>query len=180
MRLGVSVLAVPLVTCSLLAATLERLSLEEMTARSTAIVRARSVRSSTTFVGSTIYTVTRFQVLERFKGPEAAEVDVFTPGGVVGRTVQHYTGVPQFRTGQELVLFLWTGRSGRTQVIGYSQGVFEVSRASADAEPEVIRHPSGEIILAPGGAPEADRELRMPLRHLAFRIRGVLERRRQK
>ena len=180
MRLGVSVLALWAVGVPALAATLERLTLEEMAARSTAIVRAKALSSTAVSVGSTIYTRTRFQVLERWKGAESAEVEVFTPGGVIGRTAQHYTGVPQFALGQELVLFLWTGRSGRTQVIGYTQGVFEVARASSSAEPEAVRRTSGEIVLTPGGAPEPDRELRMPLRSLATRVQDALQRSRTK
>ena len=67
MRL-VCTIALCLISVAGYGATLERLSLEEMTARSTAIVRARAVSSSASFVGSTIYTQTRFQVLERWKG----------------------------------------------------------------------------------------------------------------
>jgi hypothetical protein len=158
-------------------ATLERLSLEEMTARSTAIVRARAVSSSASFVGSTIYTQTRFQVLERWKGPESAEVEVWEPGGTVGAVTQRYSGAPHFRAGQELVLFLWAGRSGRAQVIGLSQGVFEVTRSAASGEEEVLRRRSGEIVLAPGsGMQVEDEEIAMPLRQLASRVRLTLGR----
>jgi hypothetical protein len=152
-------------------ATLERLTLEEMAARSTAIIRGRALSSSAAFVGSTIYTRTRFQVLERWKGPEASEVEVYAPGGTVGPLTQRYSGVPRFQSGQELVLFLWTGRSGRTQVIGFTQGVFEVSRSSS-GEAEVIRAPSGETLISPDtGAPVADEPVVMPLRQLVARIR---------
>lgn len=163
------------------AATLERLSLEEMTARSTAIVRGRAISSSAVFVGSTIYTRTRFQVLERWKGPEGEFVDVMEPGGAVGPMTQTYSGVPRFYPGQEMVLFLWTGRSGRTQVIGLSQGVFEVARSSSSGETEVTRRPSGEIVLAPGtGAPVREETISMPLRRLVTRIRTTLEQERRK
>ena len=173
MRLGVSILVLGVAAYG---ATLERLSLEEMTARSTAIVRARAVSNSTAFIGSTIYTRTRFQVLERWKGPEGAQVEVSEPGGTVGGSTQSYSGVPRFTPGQELVLFLWTGPSGRTQVIGLSQGVFQVEKSSA-GEVEVSREPSGEAVVAPGtGELVRDEAIRMPLWHLVTRMRSTLER----
>ncbi len=162
------------------AATLERLSLDDMTARSTAIVRARAISSSVSYIGSTIYTRTRFQVLESWKGQEKAEVEVFQPGGTVGQTTQHYAGTPRFTPGQEAVLFLWSGPSGRAQLIGLSQGLFEVERNAA-GEIEVRRRPSGEVLLAPGtGQPAAEEVLVMPLRSLATRVRDTLERERRR
>src|SRR6185295_16583134 len=80
-------------------ATLKRMSLEEMTAKSTAIVRAKAISRSTELLGSTIYTRTRFQVLERWKGPEGTTVDVSEPGGRVGSVSQNYSGVPRFNPG---------------------------------------------------------------------------------
>lgn len=173
MRLGVSILVLGVAG---LAATLERMSLEEMTSKSTAIVRAKAISSSTEMVGSIVYTRTRFQVLERWKGPEGGAVDVFEPGGRVGGLIQNYSGVPRFTPGQEVVLFLWTGPSGRTQIIGLSQGVMQVERSAA-GEAEVSRQPAGELMLAPGTLePIVDEGIRMPLRHLVTRMRGTLQR----
>ena len=162
--------------CSMVpGATLERLSLEEMSASSTSIVRARATAASAVMVGSTIYTRTRFQVLERWKGPEESWVDVYQPGGSLGPVSQSYSGVPRFSSGQELVLFLWTGPSGRTQVMGLSQGVFEVVRSSA-GDPEARRLPLREVILEPGsGRPAAEETAAMPLGALAWRVRIALQ-----
>lgn len=179
MRLPVCTLGVLVASLAASGATLERLSLEEMATRSTAIVRGRAGAGSPTLVGSTIYTRTRFQVLERWKGPERSEVDVLSPGGTMGLTSQHYPGVPRFQEGQELVLFLWTGPSGRTQVIGYTQGVFEVVRSSVDGEDQVqvVRRPGGETLLDPGTAtPVADEPVTMSLRQLVSRVRVAMVR----
>ncbi len=174
MRLSVTAFALCLIASG---ATLERLSLDEMALRSTTIVRARAGASAGVLVGSSIYTKTHFQVLERLKGPEAAELDVMEPGGTVGQLSQIYPGVPRFAPGQELLLFLWTGPSGRTQVIGLTQGIFEVTRNAATGEEEVSRQPSGEPMLAPEtGAPVQDHAVSMPLRHLRLRVRGAMER----
>jgi hypothetical protein len=160
--------------CALQAATLEKLTLDEMVARSTAIVRARAVTASALWIGPTIYTRTHFQVLETWKGPNAAAVDVTEPGGSIGSAAQEYSGVPHFTPGQEFVLFLWTGPSGRTQVIGLSQGIFSVERPSGGAA-TVRRKPSGGLMLAPGaGAPVTDEEVVMPLSSLAAHVHAAL------
>jgi hypothetical protein len=165
----------------LLGATLERLTLDDMTTRSTAIVRGLAMPSSTVQIGPTIYTKTRFQVLERLKGPNSPEIDVFEPGGTVGKMTQMFPGAPRFNAGQELLLFLWTGPSGRTQVIGLSQGVFEVSHNAASGETEVSRQPSGEMMLAPrpAGAPSVpvqEEAISMPLGRMVVRIQSALVR----
>lgn len=157
------------------AATLERLTLEQMAKQSTEIVRARAGAVSAVANGSMIYTRTQFQVLDRWKGPNNPEVEVTEPGGTVGRVTQTYSGVPHFTPGQELVLFLWTGPSGRTQVIGLTQGVFEVVRGTSGAEPYVNRKPSGETMLAPGTrAPAPEEEVSMPLSKLVLEIQAAL------
>jgi len=177
MRLGVSVLLFSFLGWG---ATLERLSLEDMTAKSTAIVRATAISSSSEYIGSTIYTRTRFQVLERWKGPDGSQVEVVEPGGRMGNVSQSYSGVPRFAPGQEVVLFLWTGPSGRTQIIGLSQGVLQVERP-ASGEAEVSRAPSGEVMLEPRTwQPVAEEVIRMPLSRLANRMRSALDRDRQR
>ena len=54
------------------------------------------------------------------------------PGGVVNGIRQSVTGAPELKPGQEYVLFLWTSRSGLTQVIGLSQGLFKVSEEGSE------------------------------------------------
>src|SRR5713226_4778804 len=180
MRLIRYTLLLSLAACVAPAATLERLSLEEMTARSTAIVRARAVSNSVVQVGSNIYTKTRFEVLERWRGPEGDMVDVMEPGGTLwspaGQITQSFPGVPRFTPGQEMVLFLWTGRSGRTQVIGLTQGAFEVARNAATGEMEAMRNPSGELMLEPGSGKPEDHLLSISLRRLERHVRSTLER----
>jgi hypothetical protein len=175
MRFLVPVLMLVVAHFQAVAATLERLTLDDMTVRATAIVRARVAASSPVLVGSTIYTKTHFQVLERWKGPQSAELDVVEPGGTVGSRSQVYPGVPQFSHGEELVLFLWTGPSGRTQVIGLWQGVLHVSHDAATGELVVSRQPGEEVVLAPGtGQPVRAEAISMPLRALAAQMQRVI------
>jgi hypothetical protein len=166
--LGALVAAAPLG-----AATLERLSLDEMIGKSTSIVRAKVMGAHAAFSGNVIYTHYSLQVLERLKGsgPMAAEVAV--PGGSANGLQQTFSGAPEFATGRQYVLFLWTGPTGLNQVIGLTQGIFTLDQPSA-ADPVATRAASHELMLAPGsGRAVKDQTLGMRLSELRARIAGL-------
>ncbi|MGH9665509.1 MAG: hypothetical protein ACRD9L_13880, partial [Bryobacteraceae bacterium] len=62
-------------------ATLERLSLDDMIVKSTAIVHARVTGSYAAASGRMIYTHYTIQVSESLKGKAAGAMDVAVPGG---------------------------------------------------------------------------------------------------
>jgi hypothetical protein len=128
------------------AAILERLSLDELTHQSTAIVRARVLGSDAEFRGSMIYTHWKLQVIDRWKGPERSAIEVLIPGGATRVLHQDVAGAPKLLTGKEYLLFLWTSRSGATYITGLSQGLFELGKNSRD-EWVVSRPASGEPML---------------------------------
>ncbi|MCS7315113.1 MAG: hypothetical protein RMI94_04405 [Bryobacterales bacterium] len=156
------------------ATTLEKLSLEEMAARATAIVRGRVTASWCAQRGPLIYTHYRVQVTERWKGPEAAVIEVVVPGGTVGGVRQSFTGTPKLGQGAEYVLFLWRGPSGLTHILGFTQGVFDLTRDSS-GELVAARAAAPEVLLEPAsGRPVSDVPLRLKLDDLSRRIRSAL------
>ena len=158
----------------LTAATLEQISLGEMIEQSTAIVRARTAESRGVREGRLIYTLTRLEVIEQWKGEPLNEVEVALPGGSVGGLSQRFGGVPRLEPGSEFVFFLWKGPSGRIQITGLSQGLFAVTRAE-EGDLRAARGPSGDLMLAPKtGVAVQDRAIEMPLRDLVATIRSVL------
>lgn len=155
-------------------ATLERLSLDDMIQRSTTIVRAKVTGSYAGFTGSVIYTHYKLQVSETYKGNGQGAVEVAVPGGVANNFRQVFAGAPEFNTGDEYVFFLWTGKSGITQVIGLTQGLFAVS-AGAASDPVTTRAASRELMLEPGTARQVkDQTLVMKLSDLRARIASTL------
>jgi hypothetical protein len=153
-------------------ATLERLSLDDMIQKSTAIVRAKVSSSSAGFTGSIIYTHYQLQVSETYKG--SAATDVAVPGGVANNLRQIFAGSPAFNAGDEYVFFLWTGKSGLTQVIGLTQGLFAIAPGTA-ADPVATRTASHELMLEPGTARQVqDQTLAMKLSDLKSRIASTL------
>jgi hypothetical protein len=155
------------------AATLEKLSLEEMIQKSTAIVRGRATGLRTVARGPVIYTLYQVQVAEQWKGPAAAQVEVAVPGGAMNGLRQTFSGAPNLQEGTEYVLFLWTGRNGLTQVIGLSQGKFELSKDEKGDE-TLHRAAAANPMIDSHGRPVEDAPLRMSLRRLNERIRFSL------
>src|ERR1039457_3900341 len=73
-------------------ATLERLSLDDMIAGSTSIVRGKVMASWAAYTGSLIYTHYQIQVGEQFKGAGRSSVEVMIPGGTakgLSRSEEH-------------------------------------------------------------------------------------------
>lgn len=130
-------------------ATLQQLSLDDMIAQSTSIVRGKVTGSYAATSGPIIYTFYEIQVREQLKGAQTSNVTVAVPGGTANNLRQTFPGAPQFNTGDEFVFFLWTGRSGLTQVIGLTQGLFKLS-ADGSADPVATRAASAELMFERG------------------------------
>lgn len=156
-------------------ATLQYLSMDDMIAKSTAIVRGRVGASSVSMDGpagrGTIYTHYSVQVLEVLKGAAGGSVDVAVPGGALRNFRQTFAGAPTLRAGNEYVFFLWTSRTGLTQIIGLSQGLFTIQ---SDSGGKVVasRAASGEPMIGPNGGLISDQPRSIPLDELRARIKG--------
>lgn len=157
-------------------ATLERLSLDDMTSKSTVIVRGKITGSYAAFAGTApvIYTHYSIQVSEWLKGLGGNSIDVVVPGGVVNNVRQSFSGAPTFSAGDEYVFFLWTSRAGLTQVIGLTQGLFSLAQ-DGTKDPMATRSASHELMLdRRTGQPVKDQPLVMHLSELRSRISTTL------
>jgi hypothetical protein len=155
-------------------ATLERLSLDDMIGKSTAIVRGTVTESWAAYTGRDIYTHYKIQVAERFKGSAGQKViEIAVPGGVVGELHQTVAGSPILEKGQQYVLFLWTGKNGVTWITGFTQGLFSLT--GDGAEPTASRSASRELMLDPSsGLPVKDTAVSLKLNELRTRIAARL------
>jgi hypothetical protein len=159
-----------LVVLPLQCATLAQLSMSDMIAKSTAIVRAKVVSSYAAMSGPVIYTHYQLQVGERYKGAAQSTVDLAIPGGVANGVRQVWGGAPQLDNGADYVFFLWTGKSGLTQVMGLSQGLFTVAQ-NGSTDPTVTHTASHELMLDHNtGRAVKDQTLTMPLSGLKAQI----------
>ncbi|MEJ5369885.1 MAG: hypothetical protein WHT08_16345 [Bryobacteraceae bacterium] len=151
------------------ATTLEKLSLDEMVQKATAVVRARATASGAVQRGTMIYTVYQLQVAEVMKGALPAGVtEVYVPGGTYGRYRQSIAGSPELAPGVEYVLFLWASPRGLVQIIGLSQGVFETKHG--DGHTLLVRGKvEAEFVDRTGRAVE-DNGMRLSLQELRDKI----------
>lgn len=173
-RRFVSVFLLTVCLSTLRSATLERLSLDDMITKSTAIVRGKVTGSNASFSGPIIYTHYTIQVTEHFKGDSRSSVDLVVPGGVANNVRQNFPGTPELKAGDEFVFFLWTGRSGQTQIIGLTQGLFALA-PGASSGTMAIRAASKEVMLERGTAQQVkDQTLVMSLSDLRARIASTL------
>jgi len=155
------------------ASTLQQLSLDDMIRLSTAIVHGKAQQTVSSYSGSIIYTHYKVQVSETLKGPTASQFDIAVPGGAASRFQQIFAGAPVLVPGQDYVLFLWTSKSGLTQIIGLSQGLFVVGPNST-GQLMVTRGASTERMVNATGQPVSDSAMQMLLSDLRSLIQKTL------
>jgi hypothetical protein len=156
-------------------ATLERLSLDDMIAKSTTIVRGKVTGSYAAAAGPVIYTHYAVQVSERLKGQPGASLDVTVPGGAANGLRQTFAGAPTLNQGDEFVFFLFTGKSGQTAILGLTQGLFALA-SDGSSDPVTTRSASHELMLdRQSGRPVKDQTMTMPLSELRSRIASGLK-----
>ena len=146
--------------------------MEDLAQKSTAIVRARVSGSHSAYRGADIYTYFQLEILEVWKSSGQTPTEVAVPGGAVGGIRQSVAGAPVLKPGEEYVVFLWTSRSGLTQVIGLTQGLFSVQ---PEATGDVASRPAAaELMLDQAGRAVADRPVNLRLQELRSRVRQAL------
>lgn len=169
---AVFVLAGALVAGPGQAATLERLSMDEMIQKSTEIVRGRVM---------TLGVSTRGSILHAGAGGGDGAVEGLAERGDRGldprraerQPAADLLGAPALAVGSEYVLFLWAGASGNRQVIGFSQGAFDV-KLDAKGNPQMQRSATSETMLDDRGREVGDVPVRMSLTDLRKLLKSSL------
>jgi hypothetical protein len=131
----VVLLSLLLWVCLVAASTLQVLTLDDMTAQSSAVVHAHVIashpewRSSKKNVVITRYTLKADRYM---KGNLGSTFEIVEPGGSLGMLTTTVAGAPAFQVGEEVVLFVWTAPgTNMHQSIGFEQGAFRVTRNAA-------------------------------------------------
>jgi hypothetical protein len=110
------------------ATTLAHLSVEQMTSAASMVVRARCVSTEARWQDGEIWTFSTFETEEAWKGIAPAILSVRLIGGHAGHLISTVPGVPRFRRGEEVILFLEATRTGDFTVTSWAQGTFRISR----------------------------------------------------
>jgi len=155
-----------------------RMTLDQLADKSDAIVYARVIglHSHWDFGTRAIWTRTDLQILEAPKGNPGSLLSITEPGGILPGRGEIYPGIPQFRAGQEVVLFLYRAPGNRLRITGLLRGVYLVSADVASgvrvarpalASPEAVYEegsPSAPVIRQSAEQPEALHHFLMFLR----------------
>jgi hypothetical protein len=168
-----TLLVFSLATSFMEAATLEKLSLEQMSAKATLIVRGRVTGCAGEARGSMIYTRCALIVSERWKGQSGTQLNFYIPGGAAQGLRQVITGAPILAGGDEYVLFLWTGRSGIHHVIGLSQGVFDLTPDTKGVV-KARREAATTVMVDQTGNPIRDEAIELRVSELRSRVKQAL------
>ena len=110
------------------ATTFACLTFADLAKKSTAVARLRCVGSKTMWDHGELWTETQFAVVEIHKGSLPPSVAIRLMGGSDGNLRSYVDGVPQFRAGEEVYLFLWNRPGESYRVLGWSQGTFRIAR----------------------------------------------------
>lgn len=113
------------------ATTLLRMSVEDMTAASEAVVvgEVTDLKSSWNEAQTTIYTMVIFKVDQCLSGTCGDTIMIKQRGGTVGEMTLQIPGMPKFSKGQKALLFLEPdpeGVPGFYYVVGMCQGIFDI------------------------------------------------------
>jgi hypothetical protein len=110
------------------ATVLVPIEFRELVSASPVIVHGRVVDVRTAFVDGrrAVETFVTLEAAEYLKGDLGGHVTFRVPGGQLGRYRTVFVGAPEFREGDELVLFLKRAGASLPYVFGLSQGAFRV------------------------------------------------------
>jgi hypothetical protein len=121
------------------ATTLERMSVARMARTAPVIIRARCLASSTGWDAGEIWTLTVFETQEIWKGVAPPRVTVRLIGGRWGNLNSSVSGVPRFKPGEEIVLFLEPTPRGDFSVVSWAQGTFRMHRDPRTGEERITQ-----------------------------------------
>lgn len=157
------------------ATTLARMSVAEMAQAAPVIVRARCLGNSTGWDAGEIWTFTSFEVEEAWRGAAPARITVRLLGGRAGNLTSSVSGVPRFRSGEDVVLFLEPTARGDLSVVSWEQGTFRIRRDAAAGRESVTQDTAALATFDPATRRfEATGIRRLPLEILRAQVDAAL------
>lgn len=119
--------------------TLAQLSLGQLVDAAQVVVQAKAIENQRVWRNGEIWTVTRFRVVENWKGSSPPEIKVWMIGGHINRIMSYVPGAPRFRPGEEVILFLEPTRTGELSITAWGEGTFRVRFDPRTGEPRVTQ-----------------------------------------
>jgi hypothetical protein len=170
MRSVLIALALLITTSTLTATVIVPADLGQLSREARLIARGRvvSVDARWTDDHRTIESLVTLAADAYLKGPSGETLQFRVPGGTFGRYRSIVVGAPEFRIGQQVIVFLGASGPAIPHVIGLSLGVFRVAREPNGAwmvTPPPIAQTTGRVVrgsaaLKPAPLADFEREVR--------------------
>jgi hypothetical protein len=157
-------------TVSAFATTVKKMELPELVSLSDSIVEGTVESVEARWEDKSIYTYTSIRVDEGMKGAPRRALMVRQPGGKIGSLNVNAPGTPQFKQGDQVIVFLRDRRDGTFDVVGLGQGKYDIQENFA------VTNVSGMTLADPktGQLMEAGRADRKPLDSFKAKIRELV------
>ena len=125
-KLSQFVLAIAIAAVPCLASTVQKMELQELGKTSDSIVHGHVESVQARFENKMVYTYTLVAVDDPLKGDRRQTVLLKHPGGTIGAMTMFFAGMPQFKAGDQVIVFLKNRQDGTFDVIGLNQGKYDV------------------------------------------------------
>lgn len=161
----ISAAAVPL-----FATTVERIELPQLVSRADNIVQGRVESVEARYEDRMIYTYVSLVIDDAIKGDRRRTIQLRQMGGTIGAKTMWIAGMPQFKNGDQVILFLKDRQDGAFDVIGLNQGKYDI------VENYAVSHVSGVSVLDPrtGRMSEAGFVDKAPVDQFKAKIRELM------
>jgi hypothetical protein len=158
------------------ATTIERMSLAKMAQVAPVIVHARCSGNAVVRDAGEIWTLSSFDVEDTWRGETPERITVRLLGGSMGDITSRVSGVPRFRTGEDVVLFLEPTKRGDFSVVSWEQGTFRVQRDASGSEEFVTQDTASFATFNPATRQFRPAGIRnMPLEKFRERVEAALQ-----
>ena len=153
------------------ATTVQKMELPALVAGSDSIVQGRVESVEVRWENNLAYTYTSVTVDDPMKGFRRRAVLIKQLGGKVGNLNVSVSGMPQFKRGDQVIVFLKARKDGTFDVVGLNQGKYEIVNDTA------IANVSGLTLIneKTGRLEEAGFVDKAPLEVFKAKIRGLVK-----
>jgi hypothetical protein len=108
------------------ASTVKRMDLKELVSVSDAIAQGTVESVESRWENQSIYTYISVRVDEPLKGGPRRVLLIRQAGGQIGALHAHVPGMPQFKQGDQVIVFLRDLKNGTFDVVGLGQGKYDI------------------------------------------------------
>jgi len=120
------ILFVAMLATSVFATIVQKMELQQLVATADSIVQGRVESVEARYEERTIYTYISIVVDEPLKGDRRRTVLLRQMGGRIGAKAVWIAGMPQFNSGDQVIVFLRNRQDGTFDVIGLNQGKYDI------------------------------------------------------